>query len=440
MNGRPVRPARPVGRLALASVAALSLTLTACAGGSAGPVDKLGDKPVTISIDWWGDANRAKATNEVIDAFEKKHPNITVKGQYKDWTGYWDALATTTAANDSPDVIQMDELYLASYANRGALYDVSQAGKLLDTSRFAEEALATGQVDGKQYALPIGVTALAIVVNTDLFKKYGVPLPDDKTWTWDDYTKIAEELTDKSGGKIRGASGTPGFDAGTLKYWARQEGGSVFDKDGTVTLKPEVLVGMWDFAMNLMSSGGGISASAMVEDQTAGLAGASLATRKSAMAPAYNTQITALRQASGANLKLLQMPHAGTAEANFFKPSMYWSVSSQTEHPAEAAAFVDFLLNTDAAADILRTERGIPANKDVLEHLSPSLSGTDKAAAEYSNAVTVGDAPVVTPNGASGIETMLQRYSQQVYFKKTSPEAAAKAFIKELQGEIDAAK
>jgi multiple sugar transport system substrate-binding protein len=56
------------------------------------------------------------------------------------------------------------------------------------------------------------------------------------------------------------------------------------------------------------------------------------------------------------------------------------------------------------------------------------------------NEVTPGESPVVTPNGGSGIEPELQRYSQDVYFGKTSPEAAAKAFIKELQGEIDAAK
>jgi multiple sugar transport system substrate-binding protein len=56
------------------------------------------------------------------------------------------------------------------------------------------------------------------------------------------------------------------------------------------------------------------------------------------------------------------------------------------------------------------------------------------------NAVTPGESPVVTPNGGSGIEPRLQRYTQDVYCKKTSPEADAKAFIKELQGEIDAAK
>jgi multiple sugar transport system substrate-binding protein len=426
-------------RIAIGAVASLSLVLTACSG-STGSAPELSDKPVTLRVTWWGADTRAQLTNEAISAFEKKYPNIKVKGEYKDWVGYWDALATTTAAKDSPDVVQMDELYLASYADRGALYDLGKAKKILNTSQFDDEALATGQVDGTQYALPIGVGVLSFVVNTDLFKKYGVDLPDDKTWTWEDYSRIGKELTDKSGGKIHGVAGAPGFYAGDVKYWARQQGGELFDKDGNVSLKPESLAGMWKYGLDLISSGAGVKASTMVEDLTAGITAGSFATGKAAISVAYNTQITALQEATGANLRLLQLPHVGNTKANFFKPSMYWAVSSQSEHPAEAATFVDFILNNQAAADILKTERGIPANKEMLKHLQAGLTGPDKAAAEYMNVVTPGESPVVTPNGGSGIEPMLQRYSQEVYFKKTSPEAAAKAFIKELQGEIDAAK
>ncbi|MBX9393593.1 extracellular solute-binding protein [Streptomyces sp. TRM72054] len=432
--------ASPFSRLAIGTVASLSLVLTACSGGSTDSAPELSDKPVTIRATWWGADARAQLTNEAIAAFEKKYPNIKVKGEYKDWSGYWDALATTTAAKDSPDVIQMDELYLASYADRGALYDLGKVKKILATSQFDDQALATGQVSGTQYALPVGVGVMSVVVNTDLFKKYGVDVPDDKTWTWDDYAKVAKELTDKSGGKIHGAAGAPGFDAGSLKYWARQEGGNLFDKDGNVSLKPKAITDMWNYGLKLISSGASIKASTMVEDQTAGITAGSFATGKAAMTGAYNTQITALQQATGANLKLLQMPHVGTTKANFFKPSMYWAVSGQSKHPAEAAAFVNFMLNDPAVADILKTERGIPANKEMLKHLEAGLTGPDKAAADYMNEVTPGESPVVTPNGGSGIEPMLQRYTQEVYFKKTSPEDAAKAFIEELQGEIDAAK
>jgi multiple sugar transport system substrate-binding protein len=430
----------PFRRVAIGAVASLSLALTACSGGSTESASDLSDKPVTIRATWWGADARAQLTDEVIAAFEKKYPNITVKGQYKDWNGYWDALATTTAAKDSPDVVQMDELYLASYADRGALYDLGKAEKLLSTSQFDDQALATGQVDGTQYALPVGIGVMSVVANTDLFKKYGVELPDDKTWTWDDYAKIGKELTDKSDGKIHGVSGAPGFDAGSLKYWAHQQGDNLFGKDGNVSLKPETLAGMWKYGLGLVSSGASAKASTMVEDLTAGVTAGSFATGKAAMMGAYNTQVTALQEATGANLKLLQLPRVGDTEANFFKPSMYWAVSSQSKHPAEAAAFVNFMLNDQKAADILKTERGIPANKEMLKHLQPGLAGTDKAAADYMNAVTPGESPVVTPNGGSGVEPELQRYSQEVYFKKTSPEAAAKAFIKELQGEIDAAK
>ncbi|MFE7900808.1 ABC transporter substrate-binding protein [Streptomyces sp. NPDC057424] len=432
--------ASPFRRVAVGAVASCSLVLTACSGGSTGAAPELGDKPVTIRATWWGADARAQLTNEVIAAFEKKYPNIKVKGEYKDWAGYWDALATTTAAKDSPDVIQMDELYLASYADRGALYDLGKAKKLVNTSQFDDQALATGQVDGTQYALPVGIGVMSVAVNTDLFKKYGVKLPDDKTWTWDDYARIGKELTDKSGGKIHGVAGAPGFDAGSLKYWARQQGNELFGKDGNVSLKAESLAGMWKYGLGLISSGASVKASTMVEDQTAGITAGSFATGKAAMMGAYNTQITALQEATGAKLKLLQLPRVGDTKANFFKPSMYWAVSGQSEHPAEAAAFVNFVLNDAKAADILKTERGIPANKEMLKHLQGGLTGPDKAAADYMNTVTPGESPVVTPNGGSGIEPQLQRYSQEVYFKKTSPEAAAKAFIKELQGEIDAAK
>ena len=430
----------PFRRVAVGAIASLSLVLTACSGGSTESASDLSDKPVTIRATWWGADARAQLTDEVIKAFEKKYPNITVKGQYKDWNGYWDALATTTAAKDSPDVVQMDELYLASYADRGALYDLGKAKKILSTSQFDDQALATGQIDGTQYALPVGVGVMSVLVNTDLFKKYGVKVPDDKTWTWDDYAKIGKELTDKSGGKIHGAAGAPGFSAGDVKYWARQHGENLFDKDGNVSLKPETLAGMWKYGLDLTSSGASVKASTMVEDLTAGVTAGSFATGKAAMTGAYNTQITAIQQAAGAHVQLLQMPRVGDTKANFFKPSMYWAVSSQSKHPAEAAAFINFMLNDQKAADILKTERGIPANKAMLKHLQPGLAGTDKAAADYMNAVTPGESPVVTPNGGSGIEPQLQRYSQEVYFKKTSPEAAAKAFIKELQGEIDAAK
>ena len=98
--------------LLLTSVgAATMLTLTACAGPAETPATgpTLSDEPVTLSFTWWGNDVRHGITEELIAAFEAENENITIEPQYTDWAGYWDKLATTVAAGDAPDIIQMDE-------------------------------------------------------------------------------------------------------------------------------------------------------------------------------------------------------------------------------------------------------------------------------------------------------------------------------------------
>ena len=108
------------------------------AGGDA--ATELSDKPVTLRFTWWGNDARTAATQEVIAAFEKEYPNITIEPQFTDWAGYWDKLATETAANDTPDIIQMDEKYIATYGDRGALLDLkSRSATQLDTSRLPRD-------------------------------------------------------------------------------------------------------------------------------------------------------------------------------------------------------------------------------------------------------------------------------------------------------------
>jgi multiple sugar transport system substrate-binding protein len=423
-----------------AAATAAALVLAGCAGGgedAGGDSPELSDEPVTISITWWGGDARAELTQQAIDAFEDEYPNITVEPQFTDWTGYWDQLATSTAAGDSADVIQMDELYLASYGARGALQDFADLD--VDTSEISDEALATGQLQGTQYALPIGVAVYSIVANADLFAQYGVELPDDESWTWDDYADIAQELSDKSGGAIKGTGAIGGLDAGSLKYWARSADNEVFDENNEVTLDPQALADMWQFQLDLIDSGASQAGDAIFEGQAAGISGGPLATNAVALGMAYNTQITALQSANGGDLRLLKLPEPSGIDPNSYKPSMYWAVSGTSEHPAEAALLVDFLLNSEAAAEVIGTERGIPANEAIRAFLADSLSPTDAAAVEYQERVTPGTSPVVTPNGASGIEGILQRYTQEVLAGQTSPMDAAEAFIAELQSEITAA-
>lgn len=437
---RPTRPfsRRTLGKAGLLGAASTPL-LTGCGFGGGGEM-VLSDEPVELRLTWWGSDLRAQQTNEAIAAFEAEHPNITVRGEYKEFGAYWDGLATTFAANDAADVIQMDEQYFKSYSDRGALVDLNEAAEFLDLSKIERNLLVTGEVDGGQFALPIGSSVLAFAVNADLFAQYGLDLPDDTTWTWDDYAAIATELTERGGGDITGSGITGGVDVGSIRYWARQRGNELFGENGDVTLDPALLVELWEYYLELIETGACITPEQMVEDTGAGVEGGALATGKTAFGQIHNTQITALRAGSGADMRILQLPQYDGTPGNFIKPGMYWAVSAGSEHPAESALLVDFLVNTKAAADILGTERGVPANTDMLAYLGPQLDESEQLAVDYLEATVPGEPLVVVPNGASNVNPLMTRLGQEVYFGATSPEDAAEAFVTELQGEIDAAK
>lgn len=120
---------------------------------------------------------------------------------------------------------------------------------------------------------------------------------------------------------------------------------------------------------------------------------------------------------------------------------MYWSVSSQSANPEAAAAFVDFMVNSEEAGDILGTERGIPASAVIRDAIADSLTEDETKAVEFVARVeeNLGDAPDITPNGASDLDNLILRYLQEVLFETQTPEAAAEAFIAELQNAIDSA-
>ncbi len=415
------------------------LGLAACSGNSAGSTE-LSSEPVTLRFTWWGSDARHQRTQQVIKLFEAKHKNITVKGEFKEWNGYWDSLATSAAAQDAPDVIQMDELYLASYAERGALLDLTTVKAHLDTSGIDGDVLATGKVEDKQYAVPTGLAAYSMVANTDLLDRFGIDLPDDDTWTWDDLKEIGGKVSAAGGGQVTGVQSW-GFDMGGLNIWTRQSGGKLFADNGDVAVKPAVLVDYWNYLVDLAQQRVAPAPSVTVERATASLDQSGTATNTSAFGTWWNTQLTSLAAASGQKLKLLKLPGEADAKQRgvYDKPSMYWSIFSRSKHPGEAALLVDFLANNRDAANVMGTDRGVPVNKEIRELIQPKLEPADQAAVEYLNTIKVSKPPRVTPNGASDIEKILQRHTEQVLFGQVRPEQAAQSFISELQSEIDAA-
>jgi multiple sugar transport system substrate-binding protein len=414
----------------------LLVGLLAPAACSSGSDQSESGGPVTLRVSTWGNDSRLTLTQKAVDAFTAANPNIKVSIENSEWTSYWDKLATMTAGKNSPDVIQMDESYIAAYGARNALLDLAKVKDNLDVSAMDAKVLDTGRVEGALVGAPIGIANFSVAVNPQVLQKAGVPMPDDKTWTWDQLAAVAAQVTQKLGSQ--GVYGLDGFGTGAaeLGAWARQKGEEIWPTDG-----PEVsqatITSVFDYANKLIATKATPRATLQVENANAPLDASLFATNKAAFHLLFHSQISAFGTSSGTQMKLLRLPAQTSGESPKMvnKASMYWSVSSRSEHTEAGAKLIDFLLTDPAATKILTTERGVSAIPAVQKEVAPLLDPQAKIALDFSQSIAseLVPPPQVTPPKASGFGKEFTRVGTDVLFGRSSPADSATKLLSSIE-------
>jgi multiple sugar transport system substrate-binding protein len=414
------------------AVGLLGLT-TACSSPSSNQAE---DGPVEIRFSWWGNATRADLTNKAIKEFEAANPNIKVKPEYGDIGGYFDKLATQVAANDAPDVITMGGAYPAEYANRGALLDLSKVEGALDLSKMDKGALENGQVQGKQYGVSTGANALAVVVNPAVFQAAGVALPDDSKWSWDDFAKTAEDITAKSPKGTYGTATVLTHDS--LDAFARQRGESLYTQDGQLGLGKETVQDYFDFSVKLSESGAAPSASETVEKLNVSTEQTLMGMGQAGMMLTWTNSLSALSKASGAELKLLKLPGETPTPGIWLQSSQFYTISARSKHTDAAAKLISFLVNNEAAAKIIQSDRGVPSNSGMRAAIQDLLTPQGKVEAAYIDQIGKMEfAPTfIGPTGSTAVSEITARINTEVLFKRLSPEKAAEQWLSESKAAI----
>lgn len=423
-------------RKTMAFVLAMGLAglATGCAGG--GSNNQPEDGPVEIRFSWWGNASRAELTNKAIAEFEAANPNIKVKPEYGDINGYFDKLATQVAANDAPDVITMGGAYPAEYANRGALLDLSKVSGSLDLSKLDQGAVENGQVKGTQYGVSTGANALAIVVNPAVFQAAGVEMPDDNTWSWDDFAKIAKEVTEKSPKGTYGTATVLTHDS--LDAFARQRGQSLYTQDGQLGLEKDTVQAYFDYSLKLSESGAAPSASETVEKLNVSTEQTLMGMGKAGMMLTWSNSLSALSKASGAELKLLKLPGETPTPGIWLQSSQFYTISARSKHTDAAAKLVNFLVNNEAAGKIIQSDRGVPGNSAIRSAIQDQLTPQGKVEAAYIDQIGKMEfAPTyIGPTGSTAVSEITARINTEVLFKRLSPEKGAEQWLAESKAAI----
>lgn len=436
------------------AAAALVLTLAACGGSddnssseTSGSGDAAtsegtdtdagteasGDVSGKIRFSWWGSDTRQKITQDAIDAFEAKYPDVEVEPDYTSWDNYFEKLNVAAAGGDLPCVITQEERFLTEYAKRGLLADLKELG--VETSDMDAAVVESGEIDGSLVGVPTGVSVYAVLANKTVFEEAGVDLPDDTTWTWDDYEKLAEEIHTKSDGKYWGVQDYSMKEM-PLKIIARQQGQEMFTPEGTIGVDQDVVQSFFQRSLDLQAAKGEPGASESVEIQSAGVEGSLVATNKGGMAWFWSNELNAVSNASGEEIVILRAPGEtdGTRTGMYYKPTMYYSIAKECASPDAATALVNFLVNSEEAGKIIETDRGLPANLTVREMVVGQLEGPDKVSAEFVASLSdvIVDGTPVPPTGSGETSAITQRINEEMLAGRIDSATAAERWISEL--------
>lgn len=429
---KPFRVRRSATLAAAVSTIAL---LAGCASGGSNAGEEGGSEEVVLRVNWWGSDTRHAMTQEVIDQFEAENPNISIQPEFSTFGDYFNKLSTTAASNDLPDVMHMTDPYMYQYIDNGQLLDLATVSDSLSTENFSDSTLFGAQVDGGLYGVPAGVAAFGIVADPEIFEQAGIPVPDDETWTWDEYIDMAAKISEALPG-VAGAQ-LP-LDEQMMNVYLRQQGEDFFTEDGSdLGFTAETAAEYWTLVEELRDSGGTVSVEAAVEAMGTGVEQSPVATGTGATQLIAVPQLGAVEEVVGHPLEVLLFPGESEGErpGSYTKPGIYWSVAANSEHPEEAAKFIDYVVNSTEAAQVTKFDRGVPANSEVVKGIEGELTTTEKSIGEYIervNSLNPDPFPRQNLNAGPAIPEAVARLQQEVLFDRLTPQEAADQLVQEL--------
>jgi len=229
--------------------AAMSLLITACGAaestpsgsasspsGSAPPTGQAPAEKVTFRLTTWaGEGEAAELQELVLDKINASQDEFEIIHEAAP-ADYYTKLQTALAGGTGADFMWLSQEYVAGYASRGALLDLTEPLAGIDSAvanvdRYFPDVMQTALYQDRVYGLPWISQPIVLYYNPELFDAAGIAYPD-ATWDWDTFAETAEALTKDTDG-----DGTPdqyGFSANgwpPVHMFIWQAGGEVITPD-----------------------------------------------------------------------------------------------------------------------------------------------------------------------------------------------------------------
>lgn len=394
-------------------------------------------EPVVIRIAWWGGQARHEYTQQMLDLYTSLNPHVTFEASPSGWDGYFEKLSTDTATGSMPDIVQMDYMYIATYANNNSLHDMNEfvADGTINVANVDEALLGSGQIAGKTVGIPLVSGLIAFSYNPSVLEMAGVTIPTSD-WSWDDFAQISKTIVDKTG--KYSFDSQPVTDTNFFNYWVRGYGDKLFaDDNKSLGFEDDkITTEFFQYWLDLIDMGAVPNPDEYEQIATLGKEASPVITDDAAFRQDW-TNFTAIAAAAGNDtLKMVNPPVNQTnTKALWNKPGMFFSIAETSTVKKESAKFIDWVLNSEEANDIMMGERGIPSSSVVREYLvnSGKLSAQQIDMFNFADDTVnyCSQVPAPDPAGIAEINTVFKDIAYSVFYGQITPETAATQFREE---------
>lgn len=249
--------------LALAATASLALLTTACTGQSrSGATDDPNARTTLTFWHGWSAPAEVKAVQDVVDRFEKAHPDITVKivGNIND-----DKLnqALRAGGSNGPDVVSsFTTSNVGKFCSSGAFADLKpfvEKSKLDLDKIIPKPMLDYTQFEGTRCALPLLGDAYGLYYNKDAFAKAGITEPPK---TWSEFARVTKKLTKAEGDGYEQLGFMPNYHGyeTVVDHYMSQWDHAYFDADGKSNIADDpAFAEMFTYQKKLVDDLGGFA-------------------------------------------------------------------------------------------------------------------------------------------------------------------------------------
>jgi len=282
--------------------------------------------------------------------------------------------------------------------------------------------------------MPTGTTINSIIVNADMVTDAGMEPPPFEL-TYDEYRDYVVELQSKLPEDVWATSD------GALTWehfqtWILQKGYQIANEDHTdVGFPRDVPIAFLTYWQELYDAGAVLPIDYTVQPRSDQWAESSLAAGQVAMTWQNSNQLKIFQQYTDGDLILIRNPTMPDGEhkyGEYLRPSGL-SIAANTNHPEEAAKFINFFVNDPEAIKIFNNELGAMAPEHAAEVLKDIIHPKDKLVTEYFNTISATPelaSKMPDPKGTPAVRSAFLRAAESVRYG-TPIEEAVDTFMQE---------